>query len=434
MNDVSPEASIWLQRLVPERMWNQRGCNGDDMWLLRRHSEGDVVAQGGQNKLAVVELRGEVLLCIRDDVIASAFEGTGSVNFTAPAHAVASVIKTAVIKQDVYECPSPLIERVEYLKESKLPVDLEDEETAKKVFRFDDPSTALPDDFSLGPCECAVETYGDSFPVLSSVSDMIPPGSGNSFISPPQLISSGNVACEPKFLIETRRGLNGADCGIEARKADVQFYWSGELTGIEVCRFYSSCDQLSLEHFSDGVLYGLTLRPVCAIANPEECWAAEKRRAFLTGYRTRAQPGTEDMSDEPCLFEQALRACDSLLASGLGTGIGECGKCQYKTSQSISRRLPLPGAFPSASQIVVSCNTDQWRGISRDTGELASGKLLTCVDGRWKDEGGRNSMMHFTCETGVQITDNQESSLLLAQGARKESGWWEKRFGKVIKL
>jgi len=413
-------------------MWNQKLCDSSDKWLLRRRSEKDVVAQGDERKLALVELRGEVLLCIKDDVVASTFEGTGKVSFTAAANAVASSGGTADVEPDVYECPSPLVERVEYLKESKLPIDLEDEETAKQVFRFDDPSTALPDDFSLGPCECAVETYGESFPMHSSVSEVIPPGSGNMFVPPPQLISSGSVACEPRFLIETRRGMNAEDCNLEAMKAKVRYYWSGELTGIEVCRFYSNCEHLSVEHFSDGVLYALSFEPVCAIANPEQCWAMEKRRAFLSGYKSRVLPGA-GWSDEACLFEPALRACDRLRASRLGSGIGECGRCQYKSSHLISGRLPLPSAFLCASQIVVSCNPDRWRGLSRENGQPLRGKLLTCVDGRWKDEGGMNSMVQFTCESGVRITDNAKTSLLLAQGAGKEVSWWEGHFGKVIK-
>ena len=46
-----------------------------------------------------------------------------------------------------------------------------------------------------------------------------------------------------------------------------------------------------MEFESQGELYGLSPRKVCAIADPEGCGSIEKSREYLPGYKHQAPPG-----------------------------------------------------------------------------------------------------------------------------------------------
>eukprot|EP00930_Biecheleria_cincta_P021688 TRINITY_DN15999_c0_g1_i1.p1 TRINITY_DN15999_c0_g1~~TRINITY_DN15999_c0_g1_i1.p1 ORF type:complete len:3926 (-),score=687.33 TRINITY_DN15999_c0_g1_i1:334-12111(-) len=430
-------ASIWLQKYVPELVWaNPKPCDDSTKWVLRRHSKKDLVKASKDAKdKALVELYGDVLLCLTEDVIEWAYENSGLVGFKAKPKVLANDQSTGslVVQPDVYDCPSPLKEREEYLQKLKLPNEFEDEDSAKKVFRFDDPATNLVDDFSMGPCECAPESYGEVFPVKEGILEGVPPGSGNQFAPPPQLLASGSLTCDSKSS-KISYGTTEEQCLLDARASATPFYWFGEQIGEMSCRLFASCDNMVLEHQVEGQLFGLTFAQACAVANPEECWVAEKRRQFVSGYRSAVAPGVVggSSSSEACLFEDALRACDSFRVAGI-LGIEECGLCLYKTSM-VSFRLSLLTEFGSGMQLSLSCHPDNWRGMARGRNKPLAKSLLTCIDGSWVDEGGEASMSGFTCEAGVQVTSKEiGQSLLPMQDRGKQDQWWQHHFGLVLK-
>eukprot|EP00930_Biecheleria_cincta_P044075 TRINITY_DN3023_c0_g1_i3.p1 TRINITY_DN3023_c0_g1~~TRINITY_DN3023_c0_g1_i3.p1 ORF type:complete len:2356 (-),score=402.05 TRINITY_DN3023_c0_g1_i3:282-7013(-) len=135
----------------------------------------------------------------------------------------------------------------------------------------------------------------------------------------------------------------------------------------------------------------------------------------------------------PCLFEPTLRSCDRLKFGELGT-IDECGKCLHAADASyLSPRRPLPKSSLAASQLSVSCHPDRWRGMARGGSQVLSSSVLTCVDGRWVDAGGEESLMRFTCEAGARITESKSGSLIASKRASQEEQWWDSHYGKVIK-
>ncbi|CAJ1368264.1 unnamed protein product, partial [Effrenium voratum] len=154
----------------------------------------------------------------------------------------------------------------------------------------------------------------------------IPAGSGNEFLHLPFPIVEGEFVCEQENMLSVHvmsedEMADSADCKSKCKAQSwppCTFFWEGEVMSTKQCRLYSACSQLVREVGSMGILYGMTYRKACRIADPEACWSVTKRRSFLGA-------GTDSY---PCLYEDLLQQCDHKLMLG-GFGVAGCGKCQY---------------------------------------------------------------------------------------------------------
>ncbi|CAJ1404671.1 unnamed protein product, partial [Effrenium voratum] len=424
-----PEASFFIHKVHAGRdVEAVQSCGNNPKWILRRLSPMDVLQDSTDQRAAVVELRGDVLLCITTDLLQSVFfQGDLQFEFKATADALQAPVTSAFVQIKVATCKNPLVEREEYMKLLKIEDDLSDPAAAQEVFRFDDESTGMKDDYSIGVCECPSEEFGESFPVLATTIELIPPGSGNSFVPAPQMLAEGSVSCNFLSLEEVLLGLTSEDCSLIATQSGKLYYWFGEYNGQQACRLYSKCDYLELESNSHGILYGVSYAPSCAIANSQRCWNTVKRAEFRSGYSTQSAAGSI-----PCRFEEVVRDCDRLIVAGVAT-ITECGSCLYADPMYISERRPLPSMFMPGRGVAVSCDADKYRAMARDGSQLLGRHAMTCVDGRWVDSFQKESMTNFICEKGARVTKIGDKSLTQNRNSGKESEWWEHHFGKIIR-
>jgi hypothetical protein len=297
-------------------------------WQIRRADAGDFVGTGYDGS-SVTELHGTVMMCIESDVVLSAFTAQSPVDFKPmqpemqncdkielPVSSVADaqadkVPCEATLRVNLFvpKCTSPLTARTAARIARGLPEDYPEDDEAKEIFRFDDVATPLADDYSMGPCECLFPGYGDKWPVDMEVQKKIPGGSMGIFVPQSQLLISGSATCEVQGLKKTITDLSAEDCAFAAKKHDAHFYVQGELSGLVLCRLYETCDAPILEHGAESFVYGVFYDTMCAVANPRKCWGLEKRRQFLTGYRTKVQPGQDKVTFSgavPCAFQSVL--------------------------------------------------------------------------------------------------------------------------------
>eukprot|EP00930_Biecheleria_cincta_P067071 TRINITY_DN5344_c0_g2_i1.p1 TRINITY_DN5344_c0_g2~~TRINITY_DN5344_c0_g2_i1.p1 ORF type:complete len:5220 (+),score=634.47 TRINITY_DN5344_c0_g2_i1:1608-17267(+) len=418
--------SMFLQPYRQEREWKKTCDSARTKWVLRRWSPHDVMLPPkDEHGKTIVELHGEILMCIEKDILMTSFEYDSRVRFHRPTRDVDFPTQSHLtISATVDNCKSPVKERAEAISQLKLDDDFEGDAAVLQAFRFDDPTSVdIEDDFSLGPCECPPEQFGDAFPIdTSHFAQRVPPGSGNSFVPAPDILFSGSVSCPYANLRKIMVSIGEEDCRLAAREAKTRFYWVGVVNTVEVCRLYEACDAVQLEHSSNGQLYGWVGDLACAIANPGQCMLMEKRREILTGWRSEA---INSDANQPCLFQETIFACEKVRLE-MVSDIQQCAMCLFKNNtnkMSISSRRPLPDAFPSSSQLLVSCHKDYWRGMERAGTSLVPHVRLSCVDGRWIHEGA-TPLALFTCEAGVRVTATSKDSLLQKQRSQKESEWW----------
>ncbi|CAE7892708.1 unnamed protein product [Symbiodinium sp. KB8] len=402
-----------------------------DAWVIRRKSARDFVGDS-------LELRGPILWCFSDDVVQQAFDVDGYAGGSYPSpdessrqNANASMSRVVEVKPWVFECKSPLQDREEFRAAQGLPEQFPNPDDAKRIFRFDDLTTELMDDHSLGFCECFPGNYGDSWPVVRQAFEAMPPGSDNAFVPPPQLLVHGAVTCEITALHSSHQDVGKQDCEVLAKQAHLEFFWVGEYAGISLCRLYLTCNSLQVEVGAEGQLFGLSFQEACAISNPEECWD-EKRRLFLTGFQTSVLGGHADLQsgEVPCLFEEQLKQCHRLKRLQV-PGVESCDTCRFAKSTYRSERQPLRPSFPAGTALRVSCHPDLYHTFHHEV--QISGMSMTCVNGYWITEFGGMSMMDLNCQIGVQITAREPSSFLDYSRAQRGEEWFEAHYGKTLR-
>ena len=214
----------------------------------------------------------------------------------------------------------------------------------------------------------------------------------------------------------------------------MEFFWVGDSAGISVCRLYAACDVLQLEVGAEGQLFGLSYQEACVVANPEECWN-EKRRLFLTGFRTQVHGGTAALATQsgevPCLFEKQLELCHRLQRLQM-PGVENCDICRFASKEYLSERLPLASSFPSGTHLSATCHPDLYHSFVGSTAR-ASGLELTCVNGNWVEEGGTLSMIKLGCQIGLQVTATQPSSYMDYDRSSRGEEWFEAHYGKTLR-
>eukprot|EP00928_Gymnodinium_smaydae_P098516 TRINITY_DN9178_c0_g1_i3.p1 TRINITY_DN9178_c0_g1~~TRINITY_DN9178_c0_g1_i3.p1 ORF type:complete len:2883 (+),score=310.67 TRINITY_DN9178_c0_g1_i3:773-8650(+) len=412
--------SLYLQKLHWGKIAGD--CPFGTSWIIRRSNDMDLIRAATPEGPSLVELRGDILGCIMNDVAQRVLDGSGE-----PLHVILSGSSDVpmLVNPTLYSCPSPLVERDVYMTARKLSNEFADHDAAKLVFRFDDTSTDLVDDYSLDACECMSGNFGNVFPVADEAFESIPDGSGNAFFPHAQQLASGQVSCPPEFLAHVLTdGADSERCELAAVERRIDFFWIGESNGESACRLYTKCEKLVAERSGHGTLFGFVHKKVCAVANPDECWYA-KRRHYREGFQSAVQVSQ-------CLFEHVFQSCDSLQRLGIAT-VEDCGRCRYLQADSVSRRSPLPQVFRASTQLKVSCHPDKFAGFLNST--PVDGMQLTCVDGKWITGQGDESMVDFSCESGFRLTSPRANAghLSVSQRTGRDMFWWDEHYGYSIR-
>ncbi|CAE6926078.1 TRPT1 [Symbiodinium natans] len=201
---------------------------------------------------------------------------------------------------------------------------------------LDDPSSDLPEDHWLHPCQCAPPLWGQNAPVIPDAFSSIPAGSGNVFTAPPFLIVDGQFSCglDQEQVLDVifesdLQTLTFEECQVLcSEREDCRYFLSGEVLSSKQCRLYKTCFSLWREVGLAGQLYSFPRNlQVCALADAALCWTTTKRRQNLGAYYVPTV-GFFDMLSEPCLDQNLFEDCDTMLFLG-GVGIQECAPCKY---------------------------------------------------------------------------------------------------------
>eukprot|EP00434_Breviolum_minutum_P026604 symbB.v1.2.023516.t1/scaffold2153.1/size87802/7 len=416
--------SIHLQSWQSGReLWEPTSCPDGTKWVLRRAKP----LSDFRSLETGLELRGEVLGCIDTDISTLTFDAVKSsvltrANEKVPVIAVSMTVSSVPAARD---CASPFEE--EDAKESdKKGQEKEDEKEEEegidktKIFVFDDVNTALSNDYFLNPCECFNENWAGSEFVHEDTWEKMPAGSNNKFRPPSVDILMGGASCEPHNLISVSRTADDKDgCLLTCKETSgCNYFWHGDYNGVKLCRLYKACSTLYREVNSNGALVAMPTGDVCMIADPERCWAEEKRRKYLAN----------QASSSPCLFEHLLLGCDELLLMG-GYGIESCSKCTYNPVSTWTNKKPMPKVFMAGSVLGVSCAAG-YQGAELGNSLPVSSELLTCVDGTWLDSKGRRSLSHFECQSCMQTS---KVGLKTFIHSNKQETWFYNKIAKEIR-
>ena len=278
----------------------------------------------------------------------------------------------------------------------------------------DDVSTVEPADFSLHPCECLPPAWESEAQEESSAEHKV-----QQF-----LIAQGAYTCNQVDLLQffqlDDREIPLDLCAASCRALeDCNFFWAGAASGASQCKLYRECRFLVREVGAEGSLYGMPpSREMCRKSDPEACWSTTVRRRMLgASVSSILQPGGR------CVFQEQLEHCDWQLLIG-GTGIQECGKCDYAFADSHSWRhkKPLQGPFRPGTTLELSCWHEYYSAVPGDNEEGALQRAqnqLTCLGGEWIAETSS-----FACAACVQLVRAPYAAL---QDAEKQELYFAAR-------
>uniref|UniRef100_A0A0G4HGC9 Apple domain-containing protein n=1 Tax=Chromera velia CCMP2878 TaxID=1169474 RepID=A0A0G4HGC9_9ALVE len=282
------------------------------------------------------------------------------------------------------------------------------------IFKLDDPTTSVPWDFSLHPCDCFPPDFGVNPPVSADQLAMLPPDSKGTLRPPQVTLTEGAVVCGFDEVIDYSFTNDLTACRASCfANDDCAFFWLGTTGGTTVCRLYSSCESLRRESSVDpsdapqGTLYGLPREDLCLVANPSACMATSKRRKFLT-----------DIDDglPVCIYESQLRACEIMRLLGQG-GVQSCGDCLYNPAAVLeTQKKPAPETFAAGTELKVQCWDERYAIIEKASNTAVESVSLTCVDGEWVDpsaalcKSDRLDEMRDALEGVSGVLDSQEEA------------------------
>eukprot|EP00439_Symbiodinium_sp_Y106_P014738 s3506_g2.t1 len=301
---LTTEESFWLMRHESSRT----GCSSGEWAIVKPKPEQDFE----NDTMAYVELHGDTVACVKGSSadLPSDIFGQQEVSLTVTRLGVSGARATVAPPG----CVTPNITVVD---------GIEEDEGSVEALVLDDPATDVANDHWLHPCSCAPPNWGSLPPVSGETVTDIPAGSNNEFMSGAAVIVDGQFACEQEYLLEViveteSDGLDPGNCRTRCLTQECPFFWEGEVMSTKQCRIYSQCTELVREVGAIGILYGMTYRKACKVADPALCWKATKRRSFL---------GAGDDS-YACLYQDLVEQCDHKLMLG-GLGISGCGHCEY---------------------------------------------------------------------------------------------------------
>lgn len=280
-----------------------------------------------------------------------------------------------------------------------------------EVLALGDPSTALPRDYWLHPCQCFPELYGVKRPVTQESFNDVPPGSGNRFKPSHYRVSSGALTCSNSNLIyqTTNTTLQGevtqTDCQTLCEtEPGCKYYFIGTASQSQQCRLYSSCEHLIQEQILAGSLFAngrfnsgnLTY---CRIADPDKCYSVTMRRTVMGG--PAESPSQNLPAPEDFAFYDVATQCDMYLL--LGGSVTSCGKLTYAKvdSHSWTGKKHLPESLSNGAGLTAECWSERYAAISPEKGQPANS--LLCVQGHlvWSSSGGEAAPL--ACGSCIQI-------------------------------
>jgi len=389
---------LFMQRVacpLPGRVGN---------WVVHRASEKDHI----DPSTGAVELRGEVVACIAEDVETKAFmDGSVSSTVWLP-DAALTAAQYATFEAE--NAASRLTITASLTAHSCSPPQVESDSVI-----FGTPSD--PSAYSLSACECFGAHHRDTQPVTAdSVNAIAVVRSSsdeyNAFVPSPQLLFEGPYVCETGALLPSgqKNEIDEDECLAECMGFGSACRFFTYVPQLRFCQLLSKCERightgLDISHRVFGVFHDDSNK-YCRIADPEACWVSVRRRQLLDGHL---------LGDDGCAFEQVLRDCDTMqMVSTESHGV--CARCAYyplTSPQAAARsKRPLPQTFTSGSQISVGCDMDVSRLLSLQTGEQMKHAVLTCVDGSWRDKDGNEGMEKLSCTACVQVAQPSYSEYL----------------------
>eukprot|EP00438_Fugacium_kawagutii_P013107 Skav213408 [mRNA] locus=scaffold797:744360:748309:- [translate_table: standard] len=286
-----------------------------------------------------------------------------------------------------------------------------------EVLALGDPTTALPRDYWLHPCQCFPELYGVKSPVTQESFNDVPPGSGNSFIPSHYRISSGRLTCPNDALISQHAShtLQGETSQVVCQylcesEPGCKFYFIGTASQSAQCRLYSSCQHLIQEQMLEGSLFA-SARVVtgdnstgntsfCRIADPQKCFSVTMRRAVMGA--PAESPLQNLPAPEDFLFYDLVTQCDLYLL--LGGAVTSCGKLTYAKVDSHDWRgkTHLPESIPNGAGLSAECWSERYAAITPTNGEISDG--LLCVQGHLVWSSGGGDAAPLACGSCIHVT------------------------------
>ena len=279
-----------------------------------------------------------------------------------------------------------------------------------EVLALGDPTTALPRDYWLHPCQCFPEVYGVKRPVTQESFNDVPPGSGNSFKPSHYRISSGGLTCGNDKLIPqtTKTTLQGevtqTDCyRLCESEPRCKYYFIGTASQARQCRMYSACDHLIQEQTLQGSLYANgrfnSGNLYCRIADPDKCYSVTMRRTVMGA--PAESPSQNLPAPMDFAFYNLATQCDMYLL--LGGSVTSCGKLTYAKVDSHDwiGKTHLPEELPNGAGLTAECWSERYVAIPPAEGQISEG--LLCVQGElvWSSGGGAAAAL--ACGSCIQI-------------------------------
>eukprot|EP00913_Durusdinium_trenchii_P001278 g1177.t1 len=231
---------------------------------------------------------------------------------------------------------------------SNAQAEADEEGLLAEAVMIDDPSTSIPNDYSLHPCDCFPVSWGVHSPVTSQSFASVVPGSGNQFTPDLVYLLEGSYMCPQ----------------------------AGYLT-----------------HMSAG--------QACHRANPEKCWSFSKRREFL-GAGTGSDRQLATSSE--CLFQSLLEECDLMqLIGGLGgddvprEGVmtDEPSRNHWRDTWTQKRRLPE--TLRGGARLSFTCWAERYRAVPEEPGVPSDPYVAQCAGKHWWGEPFSEPGLHFAC-------------------------------------
>eukprot|EP00931_Biecheleriopsis_adriatica_P060351 TRINITY_DN36234_c0_g1_i1.p1 TRINITY_DN36234_c0_g1~~TRINITY_DN36234_c0_g1_i1.p1 ORF type:complete len:1600 (-),score=242.97 TRINITY_DN36234_c0_g1_i1:250-4581(-) len=285
---------------------------------------------------------------------------------------------------------------------------------------IDDPSTSQPDDHWLHPCDCIPEAWADG-PINPESRNSIPSGSHNEFLPSSIELVRGNMICEKDFVQSVIYQQGSADaqscqtsCSV---KSGCNYYWEGEVDGVQACFLFSKCTTLISQQGIEGTLFALPSgNKMCKVADAEACWKVTRRRETL---------GAGEAFQSECAYEHLIRQCDLQLLSG-STHVQHCARCEYTFVTSAymwKQKTPLPPSFEHGKQLTAACWAERLAGVAKSSGEVSK-ETLSCVGGEW--------IPHSSPRDRTKIYYYSDSTFWGLSAADIGSGLYEARFNKDV--
>ncbi|CAK9058718.1 Uncharacterized protein SCF082_LOCUS31246 [Durusdinium trenchii] len=295
---------------------------------------------------------------------------------------------------------------------SNAQAEADEEGLLAEAVMIDDPSTSIPNDYSLHPCDCFPVSWGVHSPVTSQSFASVVPGSGNQFTPDLAYLLEGSYMCPQAGYLTHMSAvdLNGCQQACQIT-VNCSYFWFGSASEVLQCRLYQTCPSLVLLNGASGVLAALVKGQACHRANPEKCWSFSKRREFL-GAGTGSDRQLATSSE--CLFQSLLEECDLMQLIG-GLGVQQCSSCAFAPlswRDTWTQKRRLPETLRGGARLSFTCWAERYRAVPEEPGVPSDPYVAQCAGKHWWGEPFSEPGLHFACGACVQIVPVDYSDFL----------------------